>query len=299
MGPLSAGVANLHPYPGGLPPERDGRLERQLALARQLVSPTAPVWATEAGYHTGTGSQPGVSERAAGIYTPRLVLAHFRAGFSKTFLYELADQGRDASNQRQDARFGLLRFDLSDKPASLALSRLIRLMADGGQGGRPRRLAYAVDGDLSGLHQLPLGRCDGGFRLAVWRDDSVYDVSGGRDLSPAARPAALRLGRPASAVRVHDLNQGGRPAVIRGSVRTVPLAVGPQVQVVELPGHPAVVGSVRARNLPRARSRAALRRTVKGLERAVQQLGAGCLSPRPVEQWRWQEARLDATGWSC
>ena len=60
-----------------------------------------------------TDDQPPVSERAAGIYVPRLLLENFREGIARTYIYELVDMSRDPDREKGFAGFGLLRSNSS------------------------------------------------------------------------------------------------------------------------------------------------------------------------------------------
>src|SRR3954447_22189760 len=130
LGDLSASAdyGNLHAYPGGLEPS-DTFLDDQLT-AERTVTGSKPVMITETGYHNamayGGGHRP-TSERAAGIYMPRLLLEHFRRGIPRTWLYELIDERLNTDNTNAEAHFGLLRNDWSEKPAATALRNLLSI----------------------------------------------------------------------------------------------------------------------------------------------------------------------------
>ena len=77
--------------------------------------------ATETGYHTlARPGRAGVSEAAAAIYIPRLLLNNFAAGVKRTFLYELLDEGMSPHDNEQ--HWGLVRYDGAPKPAYHTLS---------------------------------------------------------------------------------------------------------------------------------------------------------------------------------
>src|SRR5262249_37883627 len=125
---------------------------------------------TETGYHTAktwTGNHPGVSEQAMGRYVLRLFLEFFTSGISRTYLYELIDEGTNTGEREQN--FGLLRYDGSEKPAFTGLKNLIGLLSDPGAGFTPGKLGYALSGDTAGVRQLLLQRRDGRFYLVLWR----------------------------------------------------------------------------------------------------------------------------------
>ena len=81
---------------------------------------------TEAGYHnalSSTTGQPPASEEAAAVYMPRLLATAFGAGVERTFIYELVDEKPDPGLIDAEQHFGLLRNDLSPKPAFTASRR--------------------------------------------------------------------------------------------------------------------------------------------------------------------------------
>jgi len=97
-----------------------------------------PMAATETGYNT---SKKGISERMHGKYMPILFLEYFRKGIVRTFSYEFVDEWNAPNNP--EANFGLLRNDLSPKPAYTALKNLISLLKDPGLNFTPGSLDYS------------------------------------------------------------------------------------------------------------------------------------------------------------
>jgi hypothetical protein len=183
-------VTNLHPYPGGRPPE--SRIAGQLASARRDEG-GKPVVVTESGYHTalraGRG-QPPVSEQAAAVYLPRLLLEDFRLGIARTFVYELADEKPDSGLLDPERHFGLLRQDLSPKPAFDAIRRLL---ASARATGPPARAVPDVETDAQdrGVRVVSLRRADGSRLLAFWRPVAVWSLAQREPV--AATPVSVRL----------------------------------------------------------------------------------------------------------
>lgn len=227
----SLDFGNVHPYPLDQPPERN--VSSYLARAA-LNSGSKPVMATESGYHNTpgwTGEQPPVSEAAAATYMPRLFLDYFERGYARTFAYELLDQGADPS--QRDANWGLLRADLSPKPAFTAIRNLISVLADPGPSFAPESLSYELGGDRAGLHQLLLQKRDGSFYLALWREQSV--ANGPVDVSPPAPSTVrVRLDRPVLEAQRFDPtgSAGATPVGQSGGELSVP--VGAQVTILRL-----------------------------------------------------------------
>jgi hypothetical protein len=212
LGDLSSFLdrGNIHPYPGGRTPLFNIEDERQRALP---ISGGKPLVATEAGYHADlatTGGHPPTSERATGIYIPRLALEGFRGGLERTYVYELADPWSEGERQARgislmENSFGLLRSDLSPKPAYLALRNLLRATGAGSAPvPSPGALRVGLAGAPPDLRQLLLRPADGTFALVLWRDLSVWDHIARRDLFPAAAPLEVVLGEPIALAQRFD-----------------------------------------------------------------------------------------------
>jgi hypothetical protein len=137
-----------------------------------------------------------VPEDVAAGYTLRTFLEHFRAGVARTFIYELVDEG--SSQTDPEKSFGLLRSDLSEKPAATALRRLLGVV------GRPQPVgddARWLDITVGpGVEQLLLQRGPDEYQLILWQAASTWDISARTRTPVAARPVAVTL--PADAMRV-------------------------------------------------------------------------------------------------
>jgi len=273
-GPVSADLGNIHPYPGGEAPDDLVEIARQIALANSVAT-GRPVWATETGYHNGVDDQPAVSERAAGVYMPRLLLAFFAGGVSRTYLYELIDIQRSPVDASEDGNWGLLRRDFSPKPAFKAVRRLLRVLDDGGGGRREGGLRYRLSGDSTDLQRLLLRRCDGTFSLALWRARSVYDTATGSDLPFRSSPIRVMLARP-SRTRILSLDRI-RPLHSGSATSAVTIDLGPEVRILEVA---PPWSRQRVRRGPNRRPLRSLRASLRRMAREVRARGAGCLDDR-------------------
>lgn len=176
---------NIHPYPGGEPPEFN--IAGQVSGARQ-TSGSAQVWATETGYHDATNMDPGATQRAASdaaqaIYLPRVFASYFAAGVGRTYLYELLDEFPNPTKTQPEDHYGLLTNALRPKPQFWAVSRLAHAVAD-----RPatavKRLSYSIVDTGSGLRQVLLSRSDGSWQILLWRP--LWVAPSGGPLQPAS-----------------------------------------------------------------------------------------------------------------
>lgn len=210
--PPVPGLLNDHPYPLGGPPEPV--VEQAVAAAGSGAGARGLVF-TETGYHNALYSsvgQPPVSDAAAAVYLPRLLLTAYQAGVRRTFIYELADEKPDPGLTDAEEHFGLVRQDLAPKPAFTAIQTLIRALQITPGAGRVDwpRLSAAQPGSVWALR---LARPDGSQVLALWRNVSVWDQA--RRVPIGQSPEPIRLTFPHWA---RDL------AVWRPSISTGPVA---------------------------------------------------------------------------
>lgn len=188
-----ADFGNMHPYAGGEPP--GGRhLQEELASARGNTG-KLPIQATEVGYHDLANvaeGQPGVSERTAAAYVPRIFLEHFATGVPRTYLYELIDEKPDPGGLSQEQHFGLLRDDFSVKPAYVALARLLEVTRDD-RGKRGADVAPPkLEGDVDGLRRLDLTKNDGSRVVILWVDGPAFDTKARVERFVASRRLLVR-----------------------------------------------------------------------------------------------------------
>jgi outer membrane biosynthesis protein TonB len=239
VGDLSAWVdyGNTHTYLSGAMPETESVWSGELSAAAKN-SGTKPVQVTETGYHNGVSSTAGhqpASEKATGIYMPRLFLENFRRGTTpRSFSYELLDQRDDPSKTDIEAAFGLLRNDFSKKPAATAIERLIGLLSDKGSVFSPSSLDYSLEGAPSTARQLLLQKRDGSFYLVLWNRVSVWDQSKRADVNPADASVTLKLGQPIAGAEVYEPNTAATAVSSASNPTSLKLNLSERVTVVKL-----------------------------------------------------------------
>jgi hypothetical protein len=181
---------------------------------------------TETGYHNAyaaTTGQPPVSEEAAAVYLPRALVAAFGAGVRRTFVYELLDEKPDPGLHDPEQHFGLLRNDLSPKPAFTAIKTLIaavRASPGSGSGVLPWDLRAPEDADVQ---HVVLARRDGSRAIAIWRPVSVWDTDERRAVDPGSVAIELLWGRTASDVTVWRPSVSEQPVLRRAQARRLKL----------------------------------------------------------------------------
>lgn len=195
--------------------------------------------ATEIGYFTGTGKN-AISETVQVKYIPRLFLEYFHKGIVRTCTFELVDDGAHTTED-----WGLLRNDLSAKPADNALKNLIGLLKDNGSGFTAGTLDYSFTFEpplgydqTEYVHSLLLQKSNGNYYLASWHEISNNNISRvpPRQIKPAAMPTTINLKTPLLSAKVHVLQAVGSMVSTSKSVldNSITLDVRDSVSIVEL-----------------------------------------------------------------
>lgn len=211
LGDLSSclDVGNVHPYPGARPPDQTnaGAVSLQLAGARR-VSGSKPLWITESGYHNAIACVCGhapVSERASGIYIPRMFMENFRLGVDRTYAYELIDEHADPRRVDPQSNFGLLRQDGTPKPAFTTMRNLLRILAD--KDSDSGKLAYSVRCAAAcsvPLRHVLLRKSTGDYYIVVWPQSSVWNPQTRKDTHHKLPSADLRILSPPGRLELFD-----------------------------------------------------------------------------------------------
>ncbi|MDQ3571218.1 MAG: hypothetical protein M3396_11500, partial [Actinomycetota bacterium] len=189
---------NLHPYPGGLSPDATnyGDLSISLDFAR-LTSGTKPLWLTETGYHNAVGAPAGghhpTSQKAAGVYVPRMFMENFRRGIERTYSYELLDQWPDPENDEAEKNFGLVANDGSRKPAFVALRNLLTILDDSGSASGKLAYSLACQACSDTLRHVLLRKSTGAYYMVVWPQSSVWNRDTRTDITNNPHNAELKL----------------------------------------------------------------------------------------------------------
>lgn len=195
---------NIHCYYGGRNPDANGggwgginnpsiwggagyAVTNWWQYQNQANAINTPNIVTESGYYAPPSPTPyQVTEAIQSRYLPRLLLENFMYGIKRTYLYEFLDES--------GAYWGVVRPDMSIKPAYTAIQNLIALTSDKGSAFVPKQLRYTITGGDSTLHQVLLQKRSGQFILAVWLEQSGYEPST-NTLTPVA-PQTVTLSVP-------------------------------------------------------------------------------------------------------
>jgi hypothetical protein len=173
--------SNMHNYFGGHNPGTSGwgadgygSIAYNLKVV-QAAWPQKPVWTTETGYLTDTSNSQGIPEAVQGKYVPRMVLEQVLHGVSRTYIYELIDEGKIIAGD--SGAYGLARIDGSRKPAFIALKNLMAVLKDPGAREAPDNLQFTLSGGSSDVHHLLMSKRDGSYYLAFWLEEEGYDAN--------------------------------------------------------------------------------------------------------------------------
>jgi len=198
LGPLPmCGLGNLHVYQGG--GQADFRLDESIK-DEAAVTGTKAIIVTETGYHNAmknTGTHIATSEKAAGVYAPKVILENALREVVGAYFYELTDNPANPDLTDQEAHFGLLRADWSPKPAFESTWALAKEIADVGPALTLAGVKMAVTGPPD-LAWMLLARSDGRHQVVMWRRMEVWDRTAQKDLPVVAADASVTFALPAT-----------------------------------------------------------------------------------------------------
>ena len=241
LGDISAvlNYGNIHSYPEANPPEYRMGLNVERA---ELNSGSKPIMATETGYTnalnwtpSGPGENKPISEEGAAVYMPRLFFEYFIRHLVRTFSYELVDARPDPGLEDRERHFGLLRNNLSEKPAFVALRNTIEILEDPGPAFSPGSLSYSLSGEGATLHTALLQKRNGTFYLALWRLESVWDPDKKEALDAPSDPVTVHMEPGMKSYSVYIPSLSSKPISSVGHpIESVTVDVGPEVVILEL-----------------------------------------------------------------
>jgi hypothetical protein len=206
-----------------------------------------PLVATESGYHNCVGidhviagAQPGISEMAGGRYFPRHFAEFWNAGFVRTFTYEFLDESLNPEDP--EANFGLLRHDLSPKPAFTAVANLISILDESHwdrsllrwvrDAAPDRAFQFAIEGPPN-IHHTVLSRADGAIDLLLWQEVTSYDPRAHKDLPSAPEHVTVLLAAPVAAILYRPL-AGIQPQQTLSAGSSLSVSVPDEVVILRL-----------------------------------------------------------------
>lgn len=156
----------------------------------QIDAPAVTPTITETGYMSfPTTSTPyTIPENVETAYIQRTLLLAYKHGYLGTFIYQLID---DPSSP---VGYGLLRSDLTEKPAFIGLSNLLKLLTDKSGSFTPGSLSYQLSGGDSNLNHLLLQKSDGSYWLVLWLEEPGWDTVNCAPLTVSPESIRIQLG---------------------------------------------------------------------------------------------------------
>ncbi|GAC1597396.1 MAG: hypothetical protein NVS3B28_29270 [Candidatus Velthaea sp.] len=224
---------NMHDYFAGHEPETGGWGDNgygSIAFNLRVASAQSggkPVEATETGYQTQPGKD-AVSEEVQAAYIPRMFMQQFASNVVRTHQYELLDEGGPPF-----AHFGLLRGDLTPKPAFEALRSLIATLSDTGHAA-PSSLRYVLDGASPEVHHVLLEKSNGHFFLALWNGSSDVVPKIGLPLPGHSESVDVKLATGMRIVRVYRYDANHRLVARSVTARSSKVTVDGRIALVEI-----------------------------------------------------------------
>lgn len=233
--------ANIHSYPpNGMQP---CFVIHAAIDGGRTDAPSKPVVITETGFYTlpQNSGWGGVPEAVQASYLLGLLLDEAAAGVSRTYLYDLIDDGPDPGQANREDHFGLFRNDGTPKLAATAIRNLLALLADRGAGAgiKPDGFSYAATGvpyDYTG-NTLLFHKSGGTHVVAVWNEQQLWNP-GTQTATPARHfPVSVNLHKAYGTVLVFDPTAGTEAVQTLHNVSQVALDLTDHPLLVEvLPG---------------------------------------------------------------
>jgi hypothetical protein len=235
-------VNNLHTYFGGRHPgiagwgglDLQGNSYGSFSYWLDMATADGPglgTEITETGYmaYPTTSTPYTLPESVEASYIPRTLLLSFKKGFKETFLYELLDEPSSPG-------YGLLRSDLSPKPAYTAVRNLIATLSDNGSSFTPGSLPYTISGGDSNLNQLLFEKSDGSFWLALWLEESSWDPANCAPIAVTPENIGIELTGAYHTTNDYQFDSNGNVARFNQPMNAgwASLTVTNQISIVEI-----------------------------------------------------------------
>jgi hypothetical protein len=196
---------------------------------------------------------------------PRHFAEYFNAGITRTISYEFINEFADEATNAE-ASFGMVRRDLTPKPAYFAMKNLIALLSESKWNAATRQWSTpvvtprALDFDIlpanraqpRDVHSTLLQKSDGSFYLLLWREASSFDTATGRDLEVQSAPVTISFKTKIASAQLWNLKSGAAPVQTWARTTAISLAVPdeivalkinpllPRAQIVNAPDEPKV-----------------------------------------------------------
>ncbi len=188
----------MHRYPSGAVPST--LIDARIRWATAAVGPM-PVIISEAAYNNGmqTNAYAPVPSDLIGVYADRLLMEHVSRG-NDMYWFELLNNYPPTSTN-QEHFWGLVSVPEAEPtswqplPAYRTFRRFLSLMEDGDAPYSPPALPISLGG-ASDVKSYLVGKRDGSYMLALWRDVSIWDRTTSTRLDPPAASVTVTFDVP-------------------------------------------------------------------------------------------------------
>jgi hypothetical protein len=236
---------NMHWYPSGSFPANleFNDFNWHLSQARTYnYSDGRPIILTETGY-TNAGGTQACGENAAAKYIPRMHMwMHYTKGIEKVFTYEFVNQFNGTADPEDN--WGLVRHNLTVKPAYNSLKNTITLLKEPGANFTPGQLNYSLSGDMTNVYQKLFQKSNGTYYLVVWQEVKSYDVQTKKDIVVPNRALTLNLGSTSTVKTYLPLNSTNAVNTYTNST-SVGISVPDHLLIIAItPGGSSTTGSL-------------------------------------------------------
>jgi hypothetical protein len=228
-------------------------------MATLRGNPAKPLMGTETGYYNLPAADTGsIPENISGKYMPRLYGEYFNRAVARTYAYELADQGPNAASREEN--FGLIRYDMTEKPAYTAMKNMIDRLEEPNTSFAPGALDYTIVGGNTSLHHTLLEKSDGTFYLMLWQELACYNRFSETEIINPPLPVTLNLATQVAMASIYLPNDSATPAATYFNTSSISLNVPDKLMVVELsnvpePGTSCIATAIVLLYAPRQRRR--------------------------------------------
>lgn len=244
-GNLSGNISfnNLHVYFGGRnpgnsgwgDPDAKGNAYGSITYWLDQAAFNAPGAAsviTETGYltHPSTTTPYTIPESVQASYIPRTLLLAFSHGIRRTYFYELLDEVSSPG-------YGLLRSDLSPRPAFTAIKNMLSLLGDTSTTSfSPGKLQYQISGGGASLNHLLFQKSDGTFWLVLWLEEPSWDAAKAQPISVTQENTLMQLASGSAIVAAYQFDTNGNALSFKPSINgsSAAFQVSDQITILQI-----------------------------------------------------------------
>jgi hypothetical protein len=137
----------------------------------------------------------------------RLFFEQFNGGITRSYSYELMDEGGSATY----SNFGLIQTSLQPKPAYTGVKSLIAALSDPGTTFTTTALTYNITGFNNNVNHTLLQKRNGQLVLALWLElpDWVTANNAGGDVINPAQTITLSTAKAFSSATLSTMDENG------------------------------------------------------------------------------------------